>query len=118
MTRPIPERIEPGQVLERARAVVQADRFPHLATVDGDQPRLRPVSPVRTDGFTVYVANLRAYNKTTEIAVMVNEPLGGTWRMIRSSHEWTKSDAWAASFSVPVAADGTAVLKYRVRVNY
>jgi general stress protein 26 len=39
-----------------------------LATIDGDQPRLRPVSPVRTDGFTVYVANLRSYHKTVEIA--------------------------------------------------
>lgn len=38
-----------------------------LATVDGDQPRLRPVSPVRTDGFTVYVANLRRYGKTHEL---------------------------------------------------
>ena len=26
--------------------------------------------------------------------------------------------AWAAQFTVPVAADGTAVLKYRVRVTY
>ena len=39
-----------------------------LATVDGDQPRLRPVSPVRVDGFTIYVANLRSYGKTHEIA--------------------------------------------------
>ncbi len=30
---------------------------------------MRPVSPVKTDGFTVYVANLRAYHKTGEIAV-------------------------------------------------
>lgn len=36
--------------------------------MDGDQPRLRPVSPVKTDGFTVYVANLRSYQKTKEIA--------------------------------------------------
>jgi hypothetical protein len=64
-----------------------------------------------------YAITLRNH-KTTAITVMVDEPLGGTWRMIRSSHEWTKGDAWAASFSVPVAADGTAVLKYRVRVNY
>jgi general stress protein 26 len=28
---------------------------------------VRPVSPVRTDGFTVYVANLRSYHKTREI---------------------------------------------------
>ncbi len=42
-------------------------KFPQLASLDGDQPRLRPVSPVRVDGFTVYVANLRFYNKTREI---------------------------------------------------
>jgi general stress protein 26 len=45
-----------------------ADRFPYLATTDGDQPRVRPISPVRTDGFTVYFANLRSYHKTAEIA--------------------------------------------------
>ena len=43
------------------------DRFPYLATLDTDQPRLRPVSPVRTDDFTVYIANLRSYGKTAEI---------------------------------------------------
>jgi len=69
MTRPVSEPIEPGRVRELAEAVVRADRFPHLATIDGDQPRVRPVSPVRTDGFTVYVANLRGYHKTEEIAV-------------------------------------------------
>ena len=68
MTKPTPEPLEPAQLVERALAVVRADRFPHLATIDGDQPRVRPVSPVRTDGFTVYVANLRGYHKTAEIA--------------------------------------------------
>lgn len=51
-----------------ARKVIADARFPMLATMDGDQPRLRPVSPVRVDGFTVYVANLRSYGKTAEIA--------------------------------------------------
>src|SRR5947209_8395207 len=68
MTKPTPEPIRPEQVLSLARAAVAADRFPHLASVDGDQPRVRPVSPVRTDGFTAYVANLRPYHKTAEIA--------------------------------------------------
>ncbi len=68
MSQPSPERLEPPQLIERALAVIAADRFPYLATIDGDQPRVRPVSPVRTDGFTVYVANLRAYGKTAEIA--------------------------------------------------
>jgi general stress protein 26 len=68
MPRPVPEPVNPAEVTKLALAVVQADRFPHLATIDGDQPRLRPVSPVKTDGFTVYVANLRSYAKTVQIA--------------------------------------------------
>jgi general stress protein 26 len=68
MTKPAPEPVNPAQLVDLALAVVRADRFPQLATIDGDQPRVRPVSPVRTDGFTVYVANLRGYHKTAEIA--------------------------------------------------
>ena len=68
MTQPKPEPIDPAKLIELALKVIHADRFPHLATIDGDQARLRPVSPVRTDGFTVYVANLRMYGKTKEIA--------------------------------------------------
>ena len=64
-----------------------------------------------------YEITLRNH-KTVAVAVDVNEPIGGTWKMLRSSHEWTKTDAWAAQFKVPVAADGTAVLKYRVRITY
>ena len=68
MTQPAPAPIDPAELISLAKAVIAADRFPYLATIDGDQPRLRPVSPVRTDGFTVYVANLRQYQKTEEIA--------------------------------------------------
>src|SRR5216117_3044804 len=68
MTKPSPQPIDPAKLVELALGVLQADRFPDLATSDGDQPRVRPVSPVRTDGFTVYVANLRGYHKTLEIA--------------------------------------------------
>ncbi len=68
MTKPQPKPIDPAQLRELALGVVAADRFPDLATIDGDQPRVRPVWPVRTDEFTVYVANLRFYHKTEEIA--------------------------------------------------
>jgi hypothetical protein len=64
-----------------------------------------------------YEITLRNH-KATAINVEVNEPVGGTWRMITSSHQWTKTSAWAAQFKVPVAADGATVLKYRVRVTY
>ena len=64
-----------------------------------------------------YEITLRNH-KATAIEVEVNEPIGGTWRMINASHQWSKSSAWAAQFKVPVAVDGTAVLKYRVRITY
>jgi hypothetical protein len=64
-----------------------------------------------------YEITLRNH-KTNGVTVEVNEPIGGTWRMLQSSHEWQKTSAWAAQFKVPVAQDATAVLKYRVRVTY
>ena len=67
--------LTPDELLALAQGVMRADRFPHLATIDGSQPRVRPVSPVRTDGFTVYVANLRRYGKTKEIAANANVEL-------------------------------------------
>ncbi len=66
--KPTPKPFAPAELKALANAVIAADRFPHLATVDQGRPRVRPVSPVRTDGFTVYVANLRSYGKTAEIA--------------------------------------------------
>jgi general stress protein 26 len=68
VSKPEPKPIDPAQLRDLALAVIAADRFPDLATIDGDQPRVRPVSPVRSDGFTIYVANLRLYHKTGEIA--------------------------------------------------
>ena len=66
--KPTPRPFAAAELQALAEAVIAADRFPSLATVDGGRPRVRPVSPVRTDGFTVYVANLRGYHKTGEIA--------------------------------------------------
>ena len=68
MSKPVPQKVDPAEVRERAITLVRSVRFPVLATIDGDQARVRPVSPVRTEGFTVFVANLRSYHKTTEIA--------------------------------------------------
>lgn len=67
MTKPQPAKIDLSKIRDLAEEVIAADRFPFLATMDNDQPRLRPVSPVLTDGFQVYVANLRQYHKTAEI---------------------------------------------------
>jgi general stress protein 26 len=68
MSKPQVPPVDPAEVPALALATIKAAKFPMLATMDGDQPRLRPVSPVRTEGFTIYVANLRRYGKTAEIA--------------------------------------------------
>ncbi len=62
----------PSPVTDPRAAALETMRnakFPMLATVDpSGQPRVRPVSPVRSDAFVVYVANLRKYGKTAELA--------------------------------------------------
>jgi hypothetical protein len=57
-------------------------------------------------------------HKETPIVVQVNEPIGGDWEMLTSSYKYTKTGAFAAQFDVPVAKDGTAVLKYRIRARW
>ena len=68
--KPQPEPVDPERLPELSHDVIREAKFPMFATVDpSSQPRVRPVSPVRTDpDFTVYVANLASYHKTAEIA--------------------------------------------------
>ena len=73
---------------------------------------------VGTNVYEVEYAVTLRNRKTTPITVEVNEPIGAaTWRMLRSSHKFTKTAAFAAQFEVPVEAGAEVVLKYRVRVN-
>ena len=66
MKLPIPV---PANELEAAALATMAKaKFPMMATTDAEQPRVRPVSPVRTDGFTVYIASMRSSAKTAELA--------------------------------------------------
>ena len=80
--------------------------------------QLTAFEKVASDVYEVEYAVTLKNHKTMPVVVEVNEPVGGTWRMLRSSHQWTKTDAWAAQFSVPVPVDGTSTLSYRVRVTY
>ena len=68
MPAPQPKPIDPAELPVLAKATMSAAKFPMLASMDGEQARVRPVSPVRTDGFTVFIANLRSYHKPAEIA--------------------------------------------------
>jgi len=64
-----------------------------------------------------YEITLRNH-KDAAVTVEVNEPIGGDWEMLSSTYEAKKTDAFAAQFEVPVAANGTSVLTYRVRVRW
>lgn len=61
-------RVAPIDDVRRAAlSTIKDAKFPVLASMDGDQPRARPVSPVKTVDFTVYVASLRSSHKTGEL---------------------------------------------------
>jgi len=57
-------------------------------------------------------------HKPERITVEVNEPIGGNWTMEESNFKYEKTAAFAARFTMPVEANGEAVLKYRVRVRW
>ena len=59
--------IDSDKLPDIAKECMKLAKFPQLATIENDKPRVRPVSPVKTDGFTVYVANLKNYDKTAQI---------------------------------------------------
>src|SRR5579872_2903946 len=64
-----------------------------------------------------YEITLRNH-KDVPVVIEANEPIGGDWEMVNSTHKFTKTAAFAAQFQVPVDKDGTSVLKYRVRVRF
>ncbi len=64
-----------------------------------------------------YRVTLRNH-KEQDIVVDVVEPMPSDWRVLTSSMAFEKRDAHTAVFSVPVKADGEAVVTYRVRVRY
>lgn len=67
--KPTPEPVDPARLPELCRATMARAKFPMLATVSTNgRPRVRPVSPVKTEGFTVWVASFRSSGKTAEIA--------------------------------------------------
>lgn len=57
-------------------------------------------------------------HKKEDVVVKVVEPIPGDWKMLSSSHEHKKNEAFTAEFQVPVAKDGETKLTYRVRMRY
>jgi hypothetical protein len=57
-------------------------------------------------------------HKKEDVVVKVVEPIPGDWKMLNSSHEYNKSEAFTAEFNVPVPKDQEVKLTYRVRMRY
>jgi hypothetical protein len=57
-------------------------------------------------------------HKKEDVVVKVVEPIPGDWKMLSTSHEFTKSEAFTAEFQVPVQKDGETKVTYRVRMRY
>ena len=64
-----------------------------------------------------YEISLRNH-KPDPITVVVNEPISGDWTILNSTFKYEKTAAFAARFTVPVAANSEAQLKYRVRTHW
>jgi hypothetical protein len=57
-------------------------------------------------------------HKDTDVQVELNEPAGGEWQVLQSSQPFSKVDAATFRFEVPVPAQKSAKISYRVRVRY
>ncbi len=57
-------------------------------------------------------------HKKEDVTVRVVEPIPGDWKMLASSHEFRKTEAFTAEFQVPVPENGETKLTYRVRMRY
>lgn len=56
--------------------------------------------------------------KDTPVKVEVVENIGGSWEMLKKSHEFTKRDAFTVVFPLELAAGQELTLNYRVRTRH
>ena len=57
-------------------------------------------------------------HKKEDVVVKVVEPIPGDWKMLSSSHEYTKTEAFTAEFKIPVPKEKETKLTYRVRMRF
>jgi len=57
-------------------------------------------------------------HKKEDVVVKVVEPIPGDWTMLSSSHEYKKTEAFAAEFTIPVPKDQEVKLTYGVRMRF
>jgi len=57
-------------------------------------------------------------HKKEDVVVNVVEPIPGDWKILNSSHDYKKTEAFTAEFNIPVPKDKETKLTYRVRMIF
>jgi hypothetical protein len=57
-------------------------------------------------------------HKKEDVVVKVVEPIPGDWKILNSSHEYKKTEAFTAEFNIPVPKGKETKLWYRVRMRF
>jgi hypothetical protein len=57
-------------------------------------------------------------HKNEDVTVKVVEPIPGDWKMLSTSQDYVKTEAFAAEFNVPVPKDKEVEVSYRVRMRF
>ena len=73
----------------------------------------RPAGNVYESAWKIDLRNATA----SDVTVHVIEQLRGDWEIVESTHRYERLSAGAVRFFVDVAAEGEAVLEYRVSVR-
>lgn len=57
-------------------------------------------------------------HKKNDITVDIVEPMMGDWQVIKSSMDYEKKDAFSVIFHLPIKAEGSEKVSYRVRIRF
>jgi hypothetical protein len=56
--------------------------------------------------------------KKEKVTVMVQEPIGGDWKIVSESHPHSKANSHLALWKIDIPAEGSTTLTYRAQVKY
>jgi hypothetical protein len=65
-------------------------------------------------GFEILLRN----HKKEDVTVKVIEPVPGDWKMLSTSHDYKKTEAFTAEFNVMVPKDTEVKINYKVRMRF
>jgi hypothetical protein len=90
-------------------------------TADKKQTEFKTLPKTPKSKLTVYESafELTLKNaKKEKVTVIVQEPIGGDWKILSESHPHTKANSHLAIWSVDIPAEGKTTLTYRAQVKY